>query len=83
MDTSSRKEILNQANALSELAGGDDKLVVKLIEYFGEDFRRIINEYEEEFGSVPTPDQVIWISGVHMDEDPRTIAERLKKAMME
>lgn len=79
-DESIKDEILNQAKALQKLIGDvkNSTLERALINIYGSEFRRIINEFKDMMRGTPSPDDLIWIAGVHTKEDPRMVANRLK-----
>lgn len=81
MDEAVRDEIINQGRALSILAGGDKKLVMELINVFGAEFRKTITDFKILFKKTPTPDQLIWIAGVHFNKDPKIIVQDIKNGL--
>jgi len=81
MDESVKDEIINQGVALARLAGGNKALELEVIKFFGKEFRKTINEFKALFRGTPTPDQLIWIAGIHFNKDPMVIARELKDAM--
>lgn len=78
-----RDEHIVQGTALAKLMGdlrsGD--LELALIERFGRDFRNIIEDFKKRYKSIPSPDDLIWIAGVHAQKDPRIIAKDLAKQL--
>lgn len=78
-----RDEHIIQGTALAKIMGdlrtGD--LELALIARFGQDFRAIINDFKRRFKTLPTPDDLIWIAGVHARKDPRIIAKELAKQL--
>jgi len=79
-----RDEHLIQGTALSKLMGdmrtGD--LELALIDHFGEEFRSTIDDFKKRYKALPTPDDLIWIAGVHANKDPRKIAKEIAKRLV-
>ena len=76
-----KDEIRNQGIALKLLAQGNKKLELALIALYGAEFRKIINQFKKQFKALPTPDDLIWVAGVHTVKDPRKVAKELAKGM--
>ena len=45
--------------------------ILNLIDKYAGDFRKIIIDYEKEFGRPPTASDLIWISSQHHNRDIR------------
>ena len=76
-----KDEIRNQGEALKILAQGNKKLELALISLYGAEFRKIINQFKQQYKSLPTPDDLIWVAGVHTGKDPRKVAKDLMKGI--
>ena len=74
-----KDEIRNQGKALKMLAQGNKKLELVLIGLYGAEFRKIINQFKKNYKSLPTPDDLIWVAGVHTGKDPKKVAKELAK----
>lgn len=72
-----RDEIFIQGRAMSKLMGDmrSNELEMRLIKQFGREFRGIINDFKKRYKKLPTPDDLIWIAGVHARRDPRDIVK--------
>lgn len=72
-----RDEHIVQGNALFKLMGDirSNELEIALINHFGKEFRTILDEFKSKFKSLPSPDDLIWIAGVHAGKDPREIVK--------
>lgn len=77
---STKDEIWNQMYAFKDLMGkkGGFKLEKALIDLYGAEFRKIIDEFKKLNKGTPTADQLIWIAGVHTKKDPREVANKIK-----
>lgn len=64
-----KKENIEQAKALAIISSKTHKDVLELITEFGAEFRAIINDFEAEFGAVPTANDLIYIASVHANRD--------------
>lgn len=60
-----RQEMLVQAEVFRRCHGD----ILKLIHNYAEDFRNIINSFEEHFNKVPTADDLLWIASEHAHHD--------------
>jgi len=67
-----------QALVLRTLSGGDNVLVMKLIEKISPEVRSIITDFEKRDGRLPTADEIIWIIGEHHKIDPRYVDRLLE-----
>jgi hypothetical protein len=78
-----RDEHIVQGTALAKMMGDlrSDKLELLLIKRFGKEFRDIINDFKVRFKKLPSPDDFIWIAGVHAKKDPRIIVKELAKSL--
>lgn len=74
-----RDEHFIQGTAFAKLMGGmrSNELELALIQKFGADFRSIINDFKARYKALPSPDDLIWIAGVHAGKDPREIVKDL------
>lgn len=74
-----RDEMFIQGKAMMKLMGSlrTPELETLLINQFGSDFRGIINDFKKHYKKLPTPDDLIWIAGVHANKDPRLIVKQL------
>lgn len=74
-----RDEHFIQGTAFAKLMGGlrSADLELALIDKFGAEFRDIINDFKHRYKSLPSPDDLIWIAGVHAGKDPREIVKEL------
>jgi len=63
-------EIKLQASVLKELSGGDEDLVMKLIDKLSPELRDIINGYKAQDNRLPSADEIIWVVGEHHNLDP-------------
>lgn len=68
-----------QGKALQLLAGDNPNLILKLIDIYGHEFRKIIDEFECRLGKLPSANDLIWIAGVHTGKDPRKVAKELER----
>jgi hypothetical protein len=68
-----RAEIRLQAAVLYELSGGDNPIVIKLIDKLAPELREIINGFEIKENRLPTADEIIWIVGEHHKLDPHCV----------
>jgi hypothetical protein len=66
-----------QAKALKMLGTENTEVILALIKLYGAEFRKTIEEFEERLGILPTPDDLIWLAGVHTGKDPRMVAKKL------
>jgi hypothetical protein len=59
----------------------DCELELKLIWAFGHEWRVIINQFLENKGRIPTPEDLLWCSSLdeHLGKDIRVIVTELKK----
>lgn len=62
-----------QANVLRILSGGDNDIVMKLIDKISAEVRAIITDFEMQDDRLPTADEIIWIIGEHHKIDPRYV----------
>lgn len=62
-----KEEMLAQRNAFMQMNGD----VLDLISRYAEDFRKIIIDYEKEFGKPPSAEDLIWISSQHHNHNIR------------
>ena len=62
-----------QASVLKILSGGDNDIVMKLIDKISVELRAIITDFEKRDGRLPTADEIIWIIGEHHKVDPRYV----------
>lgn len=78
-----RDEHIVQGSALAKLMGDmrSSDLELALISHFGKEFRSIINDFKSRFKRLPTPDDLIWVAGVHANRDPLEIARDLAKRL--
>jgi hypothetical protein len=67
-----------QAIVLGVLSGGDNAIVMQLIDKISPEVRDIITGFEDKDGRLPTADEVIWILGEHHELDPRYVDRLLK-----
>ncbi|MDD3276745.1 MAG: hypothetical protein PHP93_06830 [Kiritimatiellales bacterium] len=74
-------EIQLQACVLNALSGGDNVLVMKLIDKISPEVRAIITDFEKKGCRLPTPDEIIWIIGEHHKLDPRYVDHLLEKTV--
>lgn len=76
-----RDEHIIQGTALAKLMGDlrSNELELALIDQFGREFRDIINDFKARFKKLPSPDDLIWIAGVHAGKDPKDIAKKMAK----
>lgn len=72
-----------QGKALSKLMGNmrTSELELALISHFGKEFRAIINDFKKRFKKLPTPDDLIWVAGLHANKDPREIVKDLARKL--
>jgi hypothetical protein len=72
-----------QGTALAKLMGDlrTGELELALIKRFGAEFRGIIDDFKKRFKALPSPDDLIWIAGVHASKDPRKIAQEIAKTL--
>lgn len=66
-----------QYNVLKTLSGGDNDVVMKLIEIFGGMFRRAIKEYRK-FGKVPNEKELIAFVNNHSESNIQSVVNFLK-----
>jgi hypothetical protein len=74
----SGKETQVQAEVLRILSGGDNSIVMKLIDRVSSEVRTIITEFEKQNGRIPEADEIIWITGEHHKLDPRYVDRLLE-----
>jgi hypothetical protein len=77
----SGEETQVQAKVLRTLSGGDNDIVMKLIDRISPEVRTIINEFEKQDGRLPTADEIIWIIGEHHKVDPRYVDRLLENTI--
>lgn len=70
-----------QGKALKMLAKDRNDVILKLIDIYGAEFRNIINQFQDRMGRLPSPDDLIWVAGVHTGEDPRKVAHKIMKEL--
>lgn len=75
------KQMFIQGKALSMLAKDRNDVILKLIEIYGKEFRNIINQFQDRMGKLPTPDDLIWVAGVHTGKNPRDVAKRIMQEL--
>lgn len=77
-------EHIIQGTALAKIMGKlrNNELELALISRFGKDFRDIIEDFKRRFKKLPTPDDLIWIAGVHANKDPRIIATEIAERLI-
>ena len=63
-----KAENINQAEAFSRLSGDTIENIWK----YGADFRAIIEDFEANFGRVPTADDLLWIESEKLGHDITT-----------
>ena len=69
-----KKENQIQAAAIQLLCPkGEVWKELKIINLFGSIWRDIINEYEQEYGKLPGPKDLIFITGIKLDKDPNEL----------
>lgn len=76
-----KDEIRNQGEALKMLARGNKQLELALIALYGAEFRKIINQFKKKYKALPSPDDLIWVAGIHTGKDPRKVAKELEKGI--
>lgn len=69
-----------QADVLRTLSGGDNAVVMRLIDKLSPELRAIITDFQKRNGRLPTTDEIIWIVGEHHNLDPRHVARLLEDA---
>jgi len=62
-----------QANVLRKLSGGDNTIVIKLIDKISPELRAIITDFETRDARLPTADEIIGIIGKHHKLDPHYV----------
>jgi hypothetical protein len=62
-----------QAAVLTTLSGGDNTIVMQLIDRISPELRSIITSFEERDHRLPTADEIIWILGEHHRLNPRYV----------
>lgn len=65
-----RTEILVQATVIDRIATATGQRDLEIIATYAPEWRQTINEVEREKGRVPTPDEIIWITGVNHRRNP-------------
>lgn len=70
-----------QARVLKTLSGGDNNIVMKLIDKISPEIRAIITDFEQKDHRIPTADEIIWIIGEHHKLDPRYVDNLLKNTI--
>lgn len=75
------KETQVQARVLKTLSGGDNEIVMKLIDKISPEIRAIITDFEQKDSRIPTADEIIWIIGEHHKLDPRYVDNLLKNTI--
>jgi len=77
----SANQMFIQGKALKMLGTENSDVLLKLIDVYGEVFRKIIDDFEDRLGRLPTPDDLIWLAGVHTGKDPRKVAQKIMKEL--
>lgn len=77
----SGEETQVQAKVLRTLSGGDNAIVMKLIDKISPEIRTIIIDFEKQDGRLPTADEIIWIIGEHHKLDPRYVDRLLENTI--
>ena len=74
-----RDEHFIQGTAFAKLMGGLRFADLELAFFgkFGAEVRDIRNDFKRRYKSLPSPDDLIWIAGVHAGKDPREIVKEL------
>lgn len=67
-----------QYNVLKYLSGGDNDVVIKLIDLLGGYFRKVIKEFRQD-GKIPNEEELLKYTAKYYGEDPRIVAQGLKK----
>ena len=70
-----------QAGVLRELSGGDNTIVMKLIDKISPELREIITDFETKDGRLPSADEMIWIIGEHHKLDPHYVSRLLEDSI--
>jgi hypothetical protein len=65
MKKKTREENQAQAEAFRRMNGSE----MELIQVYAEDFRHIINEFEQSQGRVPTADDLLWLESQRRGRD--------------
>ena len=66
-------EIHIQAEVLREIIKGDEERVGMIIRLCAGLFRKIIQEFKENFGRPPTKDELIWVCSEKMQKNIREL----------
>ncbi|MBI9020887.1 MAG: hypothetical protein JEZ10_06510 [Verrucomicrobia bacterium] len=67
-----------QASVLMALSGGDNAVVMMLIDKISPEVRAIITDFEKRDNRLPTADEIIWILGEHHRLNPRYVDRLLE-----
>lgn len=76
-----KAEAISQYKALEKLSGGDNDLVIKLIELLGGIFRKAIKEYRK-IGRIPNEDELIEYADNFNGKDTYELARNLRNQII-